>query len=155
MLIERYWPLLPPPRFTCATTAMPKTIRMNVPRNSASSARFKVGMGPDYLRIQQLVPPGGAFAGIEHAIVETVGPGAPELHPLRDEAVAAPVRRTRDGLRRVTGVDLVVGLLERLAALERLTLRGRPRADLTPAWTAGKIRIGLSGAGALDQAFNP
>src|SRR6478752_6463580 len=42
MFIERYWPLLPPPRLTCATTATPKTMSTSVPRNSARTSRLVV-----------------------------------------------------------------------------------------------------------------
>src|SRR4029079_19644430 len=117
MLIERYCPLLAPPRFTCATTAMPKTIRMKVPRNSASTARLRVGMVRDYyvrrlmgpwvhgfmgeLRVQKLAPPVGAFADVEHRVVQALVAGVPELAAVGDDAVAAPVGRPGHGLGRV------------------------------------------------------
>src|SRR4051794_37217367 len=116
MLIERYCPLLPPPRFTCATTATPSTMSTNVPRNSASVARFSVIMnGP--LRIQELVPPPIALARVDEAVVKTVGARAPELDALGNNPIAAPVRRPRHGRARIAGVHVAIAPLERLAVL--------------------------------------
>src|SRR5580765_4283746 len=52
MLIERYWPLLPPPRFTCATTATPNRMSTRVPRNSASTSRLVVGTRTLHVRVR-------------------------------------------------------------------------------------------------------
>src|SRR4029453_10517118 len=56
MLIDRYEPAVCLLKTTCATTPTPKTIRMNVPRNSASaSRRSDCDIGP-YCRLRSPMP---------------------------------------------------------------------------------------------------
>ena len=66
---------------------------------------------------------GVVSAAVAQAIVKTIVSLLPELEALRSQAKATPIRRQRQVARAVPRLQFSNALLERRAAVDRLTLR--------------------------------
>lgn len=78
----------------------------------------------------------------------------PELDPLRRHAVAAPMRRARDGLAGEALFHLREAGFERRARIQRLGLVAGPSAELRIAGAAREIGIAFGIRGAGDGTFD-
>src|SRR5213075_1996590 len=67
---------------------------------------------------------------IDEAIVQTIGASLPEFDDVRDHAIAAPVRRTRNGDAAIRRLELAETLFERAASENDFRLVGSPGAEL-------------------------
>src|SRR6185312_4308201 len=97
--------------------------------------------------------PAGAARGIEEAVVQPIGAPLPELKAPRQDAVAAPVRRTR---RRVAMASprFLHRILKHLAGGDAGALRRSPRGEARSERPGGEIRIGLGRAHLLHLALD-
>ena len=81
--------------------------------SNGPSARLKVTKGTGH-GIEAFDAPSARLAHIDDAVVQTIGPAVPELDSRRDEAEAAPERRSLHRLSFESPLDLAIFLFERL-----------------------------------------
>src|SRR5882724_11098948 len=85
--------------------------------------------------------PGSAAAELD-AIVQPIRPILPEFDDQRQQPVAGPVGRPRDGSNREFGHLNSNCLLEGHSVLQRGRLLAGPSSDLGEAWARGEIGVG-------------
>src|SRR5690606_36734305 len=93
-------------------------------------------------------------AGVGDPVVQPEAALAPELDPLRRDAVARPMRRPRNRGIAETGFEIGDPRFQRRPALQRFGLFRGPGTDLAPARAAGEIGVGLGFGHRFDRSFH-
>src|SRR6185369_8162726 len=104
--------------------------------------------------VEQPLGPIAVIQREQAPLVEAVGAIAPELDPLRDHAIAAPMWRARHVLAFEAGLGVLEALLESCAAIKRARLVRRPGAKLRIPRPAREIGIGLRVGHALHRTLD-
>src|SRR5687767_4896853 len=86
--------------------------------------------------------------------MQPIDPSLPELHPVGDQPVSAPVLRSWDFMPFILNPELLHGLLQPLAAFEHLALRRSQRTQSALPGATLPVLLGFGSRDSLHSSFD-